>query len=210
MEEKQTAAYYALLGVTIAFTVLAIVTLLPNPGASKPNVLGYRSVCPFAPSASALCGLLAGITCTLRNRLVSRRASSARYAPPFAPLAAAVALLAVAVIFTVRFVEVQSRFVAVIESAPEAGGAFGPLADGTRVATASEGDISATVEVTIVEGRVEDLKLTAGKNVDASLSALLFQDVIDAQSTAVDAVSGSTASSRVLLQAVSAAATARP
>jgi uncharacterized protein with FMN-binding domain len=46
--------------------------------------------------------------------------------------------------------------------------------------------------------------------VDASLSALLFQDVIDAQSTAVDAVSGSTASSRVLLQAVSAAATARP
>jgi len=210
MQEKQTAAYFALLGVTIAFTVLAIVTLLPNPDASKLNVLGYRSVCSFAPAASALCGLLAGITCTVRNRLVSRKAASARWAPPFAPLAAAVVLLAVAAVFAVRFVKVQSRFVAVIESASEAGGAFGSLADGTRGATASEGDISATVEVTIVDGRVEDLKLTAGKNVDASLSALLFQDVIDAQSTAVDAVSGATASSRVLLQAVSAAATAKP
>ena len=210
MEEKQPAAYYALLGLTIVFSILTVVTLLPRPGASKPNVLGYRSVCSFAPAASALCGLAAGITCTVRNRLASRRSSSARYAPPFAPLAAAILLLAVAAVFTVRFVRIQSRFVAVIESAREAGGAFGPLARGTRVATASEGDIAATVEITVVDGRIEDLKLMSGKNVDVPLAAGLFKDVIAAQSTAVDSVSGATASSRVLLQAVSAAATANP
>ncbi len=210
MEEKQTSAYYALLGVTIAFTVLAIVTLLPNPGASKPNVLGYRSVCSFAPAASALCGLLAGITCTVRNRLVSRRASSARYAPPFAPLAMIAVLLAVAAVFTVRFIKVQSRFVTVIEKTSTAVGAFGSLADGTRGATASEGDVSATVEIRVVGGRIEALKLIEGKNMDAALAAQLFQEVITEQSSGVDVVSGATASSRVLLQAVSAAAAAKP
>lgn len=210
MEEKQSAGYYALLGVTVVFTVLAIVTLLPNPGASKPNVLGYRSVCPFAPAASALCGLLAGVTCTIRNRMVSRRAASARYAPPFAPIAAAVVLLAVVAVFTVRFVKAQSRFVAVIENTSKTGTAFGPLADGVRSASASEGDISATVEVTVAAGLVEDLRLTSGKNVDAALAAQLFQQVIAAQSSAVDAVSGATASSRVLLKAVAAAAAANP
>jgi uncharacterized protein with FMN-binding domain len=210
MEERQPAAYYALLGVTVVFTVLAVVTLLPSPGASKPNVLGYRSVCSFAPAASALCGLLAGVTCTIRNRMVSRRAASARYAPPFAPLAAAIVLLAVAAVFAVRFVKIQSRFVAVIEKTAKAASAFGPLADGVRSASASEGDISATVEVTVAAGRVEDLKVTSGKNVDAALAAQLFQEVITAQSSAVDAVSGATASSRVLLKAVAAAAAANP
>jgi uncharacterized protein with FMN-binding domain len=210
MEERQPAAYYALLGVTVVFTVLAVVTLLPSPGASKPNVLGYRSICSFAPAASALCGLLAGVTCTIRNRLVSRKASSARYAPPFAPLAAAVVLLAVAAAFAVRFVKVQSRFVAVIERTGEAGGAFGPLADGVRSASASEGDISATVEMIVAAGRVEDLKLTSGKNVDSALAAQLFQEVIAAQSSAVDAVSGATASSGVLLKAIGKAAAANP
>jgi uncharacterized protein with FMN-binding domain len=210
MEERQPTAYYALLGVTVVFTVLAIITLLPNPGASKPNVLGYRSVCSFAPAASALCGLLAGITCTIRNRVVSRRASSARYAPPFAPIVAAGVLLAVVAVFAVRFVKVQSRFVAVIEKTAKAGGAFGPLADGVRAASSSEGDISATVEMTVAAGRVKDLRLISGKNVDTSLAAQLFQEVITAQSSAVDAVSGATASSRVLLKAVAAAAAANP
>jgi uncharacterized protein with FMN-binding domain len=210
MEERQPAAYYALLGVTVVFKVLAVVTLLPSPVASKPNVLGYRSVCSFAPAASALCGLLAGVTCTIRNRLVSRKAASARYAPPFAPLAAAVVLLAVVAVFAVRFAKVQSRFVAVIEKTAKAGSAFGPLADGVRSASASEGDMSAMVEMAVASGRVQDLKLTSGKNVDAALAAQLFQEVITAQSSAVDAVSGATASSRVLLKAVAAAAAANP
>jgi uncharacterized protein with FMN-binding domain len=210
MEEKQPPAYVAMLAASIVFTLLAIVTMLPNPGASKPNVLGYRSVCSFAPAASALCGLLAGITCTVRNRLVSRKAASARYAPPFAPVAAAVVLVAVAAVFGVRFARVQSRFQTVIEKTTARGGAFGTLADGVHKASASEGDISATVELDVVSGRVDDLRLVSGKNVEASLAAQLFEAVIAAQSTSVDAISGATASSRVLLNAVAAAAAASP
>lgn len=210
MGEKQPPAYVALLGLTIAFTVLAAVTLLPSPGASKPNVLGYRSVCSYAPAATALCGLAAGITCTLRNRLVSRLRASRRYAPLFAPVGVSLALIAVAVVFGVRFAKVQSGFVAVIEKTPPTAAALGALADGVHTATASEGGISATVEMDVTGGRINDLRLVDGMNVEASLAAQLFEAVIGAQSTDVDAVAGATASSRVLLNAVAAAAATPP
>ncbi len=214
MEEKQPPAYVALLALTIVLTILAVVTLLPSQGASKPNVLGYRSICSFAPSASALCGLAAGITCTLRNRFVSRRRGTARYAPPFAPIGVSLVLVVIAVVFGVRFARVQSRFVAVIEkSAPAAGSlpaSFGSLADGVHTASAVEGDISATVEMDVLAGKINDLRLVDAKNVEASLAAQIFESVILAQSVSVDAVSGATASSMVLLNAVAAAAAAAP
>jgi hypothetical protein len=122
MEKNESPVYWALLALSLAFSALAIVTLSPNPAVSKPNVLGYRSVCSFAPAATVLCGLLAGITCTLRNRVASRRASS--------------------------------------------------------------------------------MRLVSGQNVDAALAETLFSRVRAAGSTAVDAVSGATASSNVLLKAV--------
>ena len=210
MEEKQPSAYIAMLAATIIFTLLAIVTMLPSPGASKPNVLGYRSVCSFAPAASALCGLLAGITCTLRNRLVSRKAASNRFAPLFAPIGAAIVLMVVALVFGVRFAQVQSRFVSVIERTKAGGGAFGALKDGVYRGSAGEGDISASVELRVTAGQVDDIGLIAGKNVEASLAAQLFEAVISSQTSAVDAVSGATASSLVLLKAVEAAAAAPP
>lgn len=206
MEKKQPAAYYALLMLTFVFTVLAVVTLLPNPQASKPNVLGYRSVCSFAPAASALCGLLAGVTCTIRNRFISRKTAGRRLAPLAVPIAAAAALLAVAVGFGVRFVRLQSRFEAVIEKTRPSGGPFTSLADGVRRATAAEGEVFATVEVKIVSGKAVGLRLIEGKNVDASLADRLFQAIIAAQSSSVDAISGATASSKVVLAAVAAAA----
>jgi uncharacterized protein with FMN-binding domain len=208
MEEKQPPAYVALLGLTIVLTILAVITLLPSPGASKPNVLGYRSVCSYAPAATALCGLAAGFTCTLRNRLVSRLRASRRYAPLFAPVGVSLALIAVAVVFGVRFARVQSRFVAVIEKTPAA--ALGALADGVHTATASEGEISATVEMDVSGARIVDLRLVDGRNVEASLAAQLFEAVIGKQSTDVDVVAGATASSRVLLNAVAAAAASPP
>jgi uncharacterized protein with FMN-binding domain len=210
MEQRQPGAYHAMLALTITLTVLGVVTFLPNPQASKPNVLGYRSVCSFAPAASALCGLLAGVTCTLRNRLVSRKAASRRYAPLFAPIGAAVVLVTVAAVFGIRFARVQSRFEAAIERTLPTGGAFTALADGVRRATAAEGDISATVEMSVAAGRVDKLRLIDGRNMEASLADRLFEAVIAAQSSSVDAVSGATASSRVLLDAIAAAAQARP
>jgi uncharacterized protein with FMN-binding domain len=207
MKSNEPPLYWILLGLSALFTLCAVVTLLPSAGASKPNVLGYRSVCCFAPAASALCGLLAAVTCALRNRLVSRSASSARYRPLIAPVGAAVILLAIAGVFGIRFIAAQARFGAVI-AATERTAAAAPagLADGTRSATAAEGEVSATVEVTVTGGGVSGVRLLSGRNVDAALVDALFQRIRAAGSVSVDAVSGATASSNVVLAAIGAAA----
>jgi uncharacterized protein with FMN-binding domain len=206
VESKQPAAYYAMIGLSLVAALLAVIALLPNPAASKPNVLGYRSVCSFAPASSALLGLLAGASCTIRNRRVSRRAASARYQPLIVPIAAAVALLAVFLAAGIHFLTIQSRFGSVIPRVALEEKDLRSLADGTRRATVEEGDIRVTVEITVTGGRIEDLKLTEAQNVEPALAGRLFEAVRAAQSTRVDAVAGATASSRVLLKAIETAA----
>ena len=210
MEAKQRGAYYGMLALSIAFTILAVVTMLPNSGASKPNVLGYRSVCSFAPAASALCALLAGLTCTLRNRVVSSRAASMRYRPLIVPVAVTVVLLAVAAFFGVRFENIQARFGSVIAKTAVGASPFASLADGTRRAVASEGDIAAAVELTVTGGRIESLTLTDATNVERSVAEQIFGAVRTAQSSTVNTVSGATASSKVLLKAIESAMNASP
>jgi uncharacterized protein with FMN-binding domain len=210
MEERQNPLYYLLLGVSAAISILAVVTLIPNPAAAKPNVLGYRSVCSFAPAATALCALLAGATCVLRNRLVSVRSAAARYQPPIAAAVVAVAAIVLAAVFGARFGAAQARFQGVISRTAGAGAGlaagFADAADGTRTATAAEGDVSATVEVTVSGSRLVKARLVTGVNMDAAVAERLFREIMGAQSTAVDAVAGATASSNVLLRAVEAAA----
>lgn len=65
-------AYQPLLVLSGLCTLGAILTLVPNPGASWPNILGYSSICTFAPGATFACALLAAICCTVRARLVRR------------------------------------------------------------------------------------------------------------------------------------------
>jgi len=93
----QAPAYKALLGLSILFSLAAIATLVPNPAASWPNILGYRSLCTFAPAATACCGILAGITCLIRSRLISARAAANRFRPPFIPVIVFLVLLGVAI-----------------------------------------------------------------------------------------------------------------
>jgi uncharacterized protein with FMN-binding domain len=208
MQARESKAYYGLLGLTIAFSVLAIVTMLPNPGASKPNVFGYRSVCSFAPAASALCGLLAGVTCTFRNRRFSANAASMKYRPLILPIAVGVLLLVIAVVFGTRFISAESRFGAVISKTEGRAGSFAALADGRRSATFTEGEVSATVELSVAAGKIDGIRLTDGKNVPGNVAARIFDEVKAKGSTAVDAVTGATASSNVLLKAIEAAAAA--
>jgi uncharacterized protein with FMN-binding domain len=206
MQAHESKAYWGLLGLTTAFAILAVVTMLPNPGASKPNVFGYRSVCSFAPAASALCGLLAGLTCTIRNRRFSASAASMKYRPLILPIGLAVVLLAIAVVFGVRFISAESRFGSVISKTETRAGAFNALANGTRSATFAEGEVSATVELSIAAGKIEGIRLTDGRNIDAAVASRIFDEVKAKGSTTVDAVSGATASSNVLLKAIEAAA----
>ncbi|TFG83401.1 MAG: hypothetical protein E4H20_05565 [Spirochaetales bacterium] len=81
------SAYRPLLALSGLFTLGAVITLIPNAGASWPNILGYPSVCTFTPGATFACALLAAITCTIRARLVRRIPS-----PVFVPIAVVVLL----------------------------------------------------------------------------------------------------------------------
>lgn len=82
-------AYPALLAVSAVAALGAVVTLIPNPASPWPNVLGYKSVCPFAPGATFGCALVAAAACTVRARLVRRWTF-----PAFVPAAAILVLTA--------------------------------------------------------------------------------------------------------------------
>jgi uncharacterized protein with FMN-binding domain len=207
MEKNESPVYWSLFALSLALGAAALATLVPNAAAAKPNVLGYRSVCSFAPAATALCGLLAGLTCTVRNRMFSRRAASMRHRPLIIPAGIGLVLLVIAAVFGIRFGAAQSRFQAIIEKTGIV--SQSTLADGTRQATFTEGEVAATVEVTVKTGRIDSMSLVSGTNVDEALARTMFTRVKAAGSTSVDAVSGATASSNVLLKAVSAAAAGR-
>jgi hypothetical protein len=60
--------YKWLLALTILFTVSAIITLIPNAGASKDNLMGYHAVCSATPMSTLLLVICAGITCFIRKK----------------------------------------------------------------------------------------------------------------------------------------------
>lgn len=93
MASKNPGAYRALLGLSGLFAFAAVLTLVPHRGASWDNVLGYKSLCTFAPIATAICALLAGATCVVRARLVGPRAGDRRSWA--APIVVGIVLLAV-------------------------------------------------------------------------------------------------------------------
>jgi len=69
-----TRTYAVLFALSVIATVGGVLTLVPASGASYPNVLGYRSLCTFAPAATLFCFVVAGASCVLRASLVKRRA----------------------------------------------------------------------------------------------------------------------------------------
>ena len=60
--------YKWLLALTIVFTLSAIVTLLPNAGASKDNMMGYHSICSGAPMSTLVLLLCSAATCYFRKK----------------------------------------------------------------------------------------------------------------------------------------------
>jgi hypothetical protein len=64
------ALYALLLIVTILATLGGFATLLPWEAASYPNVMGYSSLCTFAPAATVFCFMIAGLSCYFRASLV--------------------------------------------------------------------------------------------------------------------------------------------
>ena len=102
MVKNPTPAYRGLLFLSLLFTVAAFITLLPRQPASYPNLLGYKSVCTFAPVATAFCCLLAGITCIIRARFVAPRPRAGK--SPAIPLIVLLVFILIAASFTPSYV----------------------------------------------------------------------------------------------------------
>jgi uncharacterized protein with FMN-binding domain len=79
------------------------------------------------------------------------------------------------------------------------------LKDGTYVGEYSVPPVSATVEVIIEGGRIEDIRLLDHGNGMGQPAEAIIEDVVEDQSLDVDSVSGVTYSSRVILKAIEAA-----
>lgn len=56
-----------LIVIALLFAAGALMTLVPNADAYKPNLVGDRTICPFAPASSAI-GVLVAAGCLLVRR----------------------------------------------------------------------------------------------------------------------------------------------
>jgi hypothetical protein len=104
-------AYALLLLLSLAAAAGGVLTLLPAAGASYENVLGYRSLCTFAPAATLFCFGIAGATCVLRASLVKRRAQFGRPVFKAAPIAVVSILLILGFAATGWFISEKRQYI---------------------------------------------------------------------------------------------------
>lgn len=69
---KKEPQYSLLSSLTVALLALAILTLVPRQ-TSKPNLLGYHTLCAFVPVSTLILLGLAGFVRALRNTLYRRK-----------------------------------------------------------------------------------------------------------------------------------------
>jgi len=199
---KKQPWYSVLLMISALWMIGGFLTLLPNGAASKPNILGYFSLCTFAPAATLFCFAGAAVTCLLRALLF--KTDSAGERAPFSrhlfALAVIIPLLAVAGVATGIWAADASRFTSAIVtdiSAP----APDRLRDGSFTGTWQSDEVEATVELTVSAGRITGGRLLSGKNVPENVFTEMIDGLTATQSLEIDAVTGATASSSVVLKA---------
>lgn len=99
-KKDRKGAYAALVVTSGLLAAAAIASLLPDPGARWPSILGYRAFCSFAPISTALCALAALAVCVIRSRLFGpRRGETRPWTLPIVALAVLVAVIAVSAPF---------------------------------------------------------------------------------------------------------------
>jgi len=60
--------YWFLFILTLIFTMLALLTIMPSDRASKLCMIGYNAHCTFTPISTLICLIPAGLTCFIRKR----------------------------------------------------------------------------------------------------------------------------------------------
>ncbi|MBN2617408.1 MAG: hypothetical protein JXR64_03745 [Spirochaetales bacterium] len=63
-------SYKIMLLITILATIGGLLTIIPYSGASYPNIIGYKSLCTFAPAATFFCFSIAGVSCFIRSTFI--------------------------------------------------------------------------------------------------------------------------------------------
>ena len=111
--------YFSSLSITILATLGGFITLLPRAAASYPNILGYSSVCTFAPAASLYCFFIAGLSCFIRSVFFKYETGSAgvrlkKHARSVIPLGL---VLLLALGSTVWFGTVKSQYTDTVSTA---------------------------------------------------------------------------------------------
>ena len=84
---------------------------------------------------------------------------------------------------------------------------FTALPDGTYRGSYGSGLVSATVDVTLAGGRIEKVAIVSHRCGRGKPAEAIVNDVVRTQSLEVDAVSGATRSSKVILKAIEIALT---
>jgi uncharacterized protein with FMN-binding domain len=84
------------------------------------------------------------------------------------------------------------------------------LPDGTYRGSYDAGLVKATVDVLIAGGHIEKVTIVEHRNGMGSSAEVIVNDVVERQSLEVDAVSGATRSSKVILKAIEIALTRQP
>jgi len=105
-------SYKLLLLFTLLATLGGIITLIPRAAASYPNLIGYTSVCTFAPAATFFCFLAAGLSCFIRSSFIKDQSGSRgeRFKRHSKSLVILSLVLAVALFFTWRFTEIKAPY----------------------------------------------------------------------------------------------------
>lgn len=69
--------YSVLLLLSFLATLGGILTMIPRAAASYPNILGYSSLCTFAPAATLYCFFIAGLSCFIRATFIKDQLGTA-------------------------------------------------------------------------------------------------------------------------------------
>ncbi len=79
---------------------------------------------------------------------------------------------------------------------------FSSIPDGTYRGTCAAGIVKATVDVTMAGGRIERVAIVSHRCGKGKPAEAIVDDVVAKQSLEIDAVSGATRSSKVILKAI--------
>ncbi|MBN1961285.1 MAG: hypothetical protein JW841_10085 [Deltaproteobacteria bacterium] len=65
--------YTFFLVLSVSSMLLAVITIIPSPGASKPSLLGYYAVCSFAPISTLIFVVISAIFYVVGKRLYAAK-----------------------------------------------------------------------------------------------------------------------------------------